>query len=63
MAEVNIFEREARNELRITELGQQIIEQAQKGASEGGIPIGAVLVMAATAGLKRSICPTVTLTL
>lgn len=27
--EVNIFEREARNELRITELGQQIIEQAQ----------------------------------
>jgi len=28
--DVNIFEREARNELRITELGQQIIEQAQK---------------------------------
>ncbi len=27
--ELNIFEREARNELRITELGEQIIEQAQ----------------------------------
>ena len=28
--EINIFEREARNELRITEQGEQIIEQAQK---------------------------------
>ena len=28
--ELNIFEREARNELRITEQGEQIIEQAQK---------------------------------
>ncbi|VAW60019.1 Hydrogen peroxide-inducible genes activator =_ OxyR [hydrothermal vent metagenome] len=32
--DVNIFEREARNELRITEQGEQIIEQAQKVLDE-----------------------------